>query len=583
MKKTFIYLAFLVAAVACSTEEWNSEFPLNGEKPASGGSMITEIVSGQHGSSTKATISNDDAPAFAWTKGDNIAVHVTNGDSHKYVFTSGAGGASVAAATADFAVSYEEGYARDAFAVFPSSIVNENSANYGQSGKALDLTLPASYTLSQVTGETTPCPMIATNAPSSGWTFYQICGLLRLTVNSIPPSTKRLEIAFNGKKVWGVFSIASPVSPGSSAIETADDPDHDVITITKDGTDVTLNNGKWLDGQVLNIPLPIGDYTQVTLTAYNALTGGDAVLTMTRPFAYTASQKFGTRKTASFPVFSINGTRQNRVIFSPGNLRATTSDKGATWTWGFAPEQYAFIGNGGANTKINGKGTVSENGTVDLFGWSTANTAYGIYNSTDYNDYKGGDFLDWGGIALFDGVSYPSDYWRVLSCHSDNNYEWWYMLRTRATGATVNQVGNARFTQATINSDGTPVNGLIVFPDYYTGPSESSTDITWGDKINDYNGSKGTWPDWGGTSCTCAGWKTLEAEGCVFLPAAGWRSGVTVSFDWNYYASKTQAGDDNYAWRVFQFSSRGGNYNMYWDMMEPKHQSAAVRLVHDVK
>ena len=588
MKKTFIYLAFLVAAVACSTEEWDSAFLLNGEKPASEGNMITEIVSGQHGSSTKATISNDDAPAFAWTKGDNIAVHVSKGDSHLYVFTSGAGGASVAAATADFAVSYEEGYSRDAFAVFPSSIVNESAANYGQSGTVLDLTLPASYTLSQVTGETTPCPMIAANAPNTGWTFYQICGLLRLTVNSIPPSTKRLEIAFNGKKVWGDFSIASPVSPGSSTIATADDPDHDVITITKDGTDVTLNNGKWLDGQVLNIPLPTGDYTQVTVTAYNALSGGDAVLTMTRPFVYTASQKFGTRKTASFPVFSIDETRQNRVIFAPGNLQATYSTSTQAWTWHFAEHQYDFIGNAGGNKLIATStkedtapyARLSADGTVDLFGWSSEATYYGIATSQQSsnpspNDYTG-DFIDWGTIDI-DGNG--AGYWRTMSCNLANAYEWFCLLWTRL-GTTINEVENARFSLAAINTDGTRVNGMIIFPDDYSGPTASTSDITFG-KINEGRFKDPSWPDWGGTSCTAAGWKVLESAGCVFLPAAGERKGTAVDFNYNCYASKTNNGV--WGWYPMLFRNLINEYNVYWNLGQSRYIGSSVRLIHEIK
>ena len=78
--------------------------------------------------------------------------------------------------------------------------------------------------------------------------------------------------------------------------------------------------------------------------------------------------------------FSVSATKQ--VWFSQGNLQATTSNYGASWTWFFAENQWDYIGNETANTAINGNGTVSTNGTVDLFGWSTAATYYGIHNST---------------------------------------------------------------------------------------------------------------------------------------------------------------------------------------------------------
>ena len=293
MKKIFFYFMVLVAAAACGMVEEENNLSLTGNSR-----MITEVISGSHGFSTKASIA--DNGSFAWTVGDNIAIHVSKGETHKYVFTSGEGGASVAAETADFSVSYEEGYTRDAFAVYPSTIVSATASNYGQSGAPLDVKLPGSYTLAQVTGATTPCPMIATNTAGTNWTFYQLCGLLRLTVNGIPSSSKRLEISFDGKNVAGKFAIPSPVKgDGSSkiALTDASGDNSSVITITKDDSDKTLG----VTSLVANIPLPVGTYTTFTVTAYDALTGGNVTLTLTRPFAYTASNLNGTKRTASSP------------------------------------------------------------------------------------------------------------------------------------------------------------------------------------------------------------------------------------------------------------------------------------------
>jgi hypothetical protein len=79
--------------------------------------------------------------------------------------------------------------------------VAEDAANYGQSGATLDVTLPPSYTLAEVSGTTTPCPMIADNT-GSGWAFYQLCGLLRLTVNNIPADC-RYSVGAVGRKQDG--------------------------------------------------------------------------------------------------------------------------------------------------------------------------------------------------------------------------------------------------------------------------------------------------------------------------------------------------------------------------------------------
>ena len=521
MKKLFLY-AIMMAAITVSCNEMGLDPIQGGEElqPVPGVKMITETLTGGRDVETKVTINNTSG-AFAWTKYDNLAVHVSKGDSHKYVFTKGDGGASIAAAMAAFTVSYEEGYARDAFAVFPSTIVAENASNYGQSSTALDVTLPASYTLAQLTGETTPCPMIATNDPaSSSWNFMQLCGLLRLTVNSIPPSTKRLEIDFDGKKVCGSFSIASPVTPGTSVIATTADDSHDIITITKDGTDVTLNGSAWLDGLVLNIPLPTGDYTNITVTAYDALTGGNAVITKSSAFAFTSNRQNATKRTASFPIFSVSSTK--RVIFAPGNLQATTTNGGTSWTWKFAENQYDRIGAAAANNQVNGNGTISAtSGTVDLFGRSTSSTYYGISNSTSADDYNG-VFVDWGNMDI-DGKG--TNYWFTLA-----EKEWQYLLgegidaqsNYRHNGGTVSGVGNALCTKAKVNG----MRGFIIFPDKYAGGTPNG--VTWDvECISPGDMAKSGTDGWGAT-ITLEGWSTLAKEGCVFLPAGGRRSGNSV-------------------------------------------------------
>ena len=556
MKKYFFYLSTLALLAAACNKLDNNSTPIE-EEPAPAVQMITETVSGGRGTSTKATIAAN--ASFAWTVGDNVAVHVSNGDSHKYVVTSS--GASVAAASAKFEVTYEDGYSRDAFAIYPSTIVAENAANYGQSGQPLDVTLPSSYTLDQVSDETSPCPMIATNAPDAGWDFYQLCGLLRLTVNSIPPSTKRLEISFDGKKVAGNFAISDPKGDGSSTIALADasGSNSSVITINNSGN--TFYSG-WGDGKMFNIPLPVGTYTNITVTAYNALSGGDAVLSMTCPFAYTASKEYGAKRTASFPVFSVSADK--RVLFSPGNLQATTTDLGANWTWHFAEHQYDYIGEKTANNQINGDGTVAENGTVDLFQKSTTSyTTYGISNSGDYDKLYIGTFKDWGNIDI-DGKG--ANYWRTLTTASSSG-EWGYVLNSRSTGIQINGTNNARYTMAQVNTDGTSVNGLILIPNGFVGGDFAG--VTWG-TIN----AASNWT----TMCSTDGWKSLEAAGCVFLPITARRQNSKGTFDINFRNAGTYLG--NYkkgtAAMVFQTSGVSGyttiNYN-----------AGAVRLVHEVK
>ncbi len=535
MKKIFLYFLTLAAAAACYPVELDRDLSQNGNGMASRGEMITETISGTYGPSTKVTIAGTDA-SFKWSVGDNLAVHVSNGDSHKYVVTSG--GASEAAASASFMVTYEAGYSRDAFAVYPSTIVAADAANYGQSGTALDVTLPSSYTLAQVTGETSPCPMIASNTSETGWTFHQLCSLLRLTVDNIPSGTKRLLIGFNGQKVCGGFSISSTVSPGTSTIATSADASNDKITITNGGEDFS-------NSVVLNIPLPVGVYSSISVIAYNDVSNGTVLVIGTQSFSYTATRERGVKSTLTpnLHVFSVSNSKS--VIIADSNLQASTSDCGANWTWHFATNPWNYNGDNNDkyyhNERISGNGTVkfSGSGSVDQFGWvGASNTAwegelgsmlnaamYGISNSWNNSDYGNvaGESLksDWGN-TINDGYN-----WRTLTAA-----EWAYLLGIRASGSTApgktknsdlsytySTVSNARYTLAQINTTGsTWVNGMIIFPD---GITIENTEVTQTGYINREIGNTmyDTWDD--GTKCTLDQWNALAAKGCVFLPMGG--------------------------------------------------------------
>lgn len=276
--------------------------------------------------------------------------------------------------------------------------------------------------------------------------------------------------------------------------------------------------------------------------------------------------------TRAVPVpFSVSST--DKVFFSKGNLQATTTNLGSTWTWAFAAHQWDFIGNAAGNTSINGNGTVSANGTVDLFGWVGASTTwtggaiYGISNSTATNNVNGygnvGDEAlesDWSEVANAANLGGHND-WRTLSRN-----EWNYILSDRETGATVNSTGNARYTQAIINTDGTGVKGLIIFPDGYTGGTPAG--VTWGtiNATSTFN-----------TTCTSAGWTALETAGCIFLPTAGYREASSVTdadVGAGYWSSSSSSA--SYAFGIY-FESDYMKIQSYYS----RKYGYSVRLVRD--
>lgn len=240
--------------------------------------------------------------------------------------------------------------------------------------------------------------------------------------------------------------------------------------------------------------------------------------------------------------FSVSATKS--VCFSHGNLQATYD--GSSWTWAFAANQWDYIGNATANNAINGNGTVSANGTVDLFGWvGASNTTwtdaamYGISNSTLRNNTatygnKTNEALksDWGKIIDPTGKT-----WRTLT-----NAEMTYVFNTRSSGSTVWNTANARYTFATINTDDTGVNGIILFPD---GITVEESEVSTAGTVN----AASSW----GTQCTAAQWAALEAKGCVFLPAAGYRSGASFTSGNHgcYWTSNAHASNTNDAFRLY--------------------------------
>ena len=74
------------------------------------------------------------------------------------------------------------------------------------------------------------------------------------------------------------------------------------------------------------------------------------------------------------------------------------------------------------------------------------------------------------------------------------------------------------------------MNGIILFPD---GVDIASGEVTTAGTVN----SGSAWA----TKCTTAQWAALDAKGCVFLPAAGYRNGTSVVLvgSYGFYWSST--------------------------------------------
>ena len=271
--------------------------------------------------------------------------------------------------------------------------------------------------------------------------------------------------------------------------------------------------------------------------------------------------------------FSVASNKQ--VYFSQGNLQYQAS----TNTWRFAENQYDYVGDAS-------KGNVYENavkcnnanisqtytGWIDLFGWGTKTNPWNTSSS-------GYSWNEWGENAISNGGNVENFGWYTMT-----SAEWAYLLggsgaASVRTCSSVNGVNNARCTKATILTDGIAPNkdiqGLIIFPDCYGGGTPAG--VSWG-RINPTNNSSydRDYP----TRCTTAGWKALEAAGCVFLPSSGRRNGTTVRIvedggPQGCYTSSTAGGSDYAYWEYIHYSGLYSNYA--WSGDRPMGRS--VRLV----
>lgn len=206
------------------------------------------------------------------------------------------------------------------------------------------------------------------------------------------------------------------------------------------------------------------------------------------------------------PYFSVSQTKY--ITFSPGNLQYHPANN----EWRFAPSQLDYIGDANSNCSS------TYNGWLDLFGWSTSSTNFGVSTSTSNSDYSG-SFVDWGTNTI--GNDAPNT-WRTLS-----REEWEYLLNTRTNANSLHGV-------AQVNG----VNGLIFLPDTWVCPEgitfKSGFHSSYG--VDDYAAYQ---------TFTADQWSKFESAGAVFLPAAGRRDGsgvLTVQYNGDYWSATEDNG-----------------------------------------
>ena len=243
--------------------------------------------------------------------------------------------------------------------------------------------------------------------------------------------------------------------------------------------------------------------------------------------------------TAGIGIFTVAADKQ--VSFSKGNLQYHPAND----EWRFAENQTDYIGDANNNCSS------TYNGWLDLFGWSTRSTNFGVSTSKYASDYSG-SFVDWGTNKIGTDAPYT---WRTLT-----RDEWEVLLYYRKNAS-------ALFGVAQVNG----VNGLILLPDNWTVPVGITFKPGLHSKyVADYSGYQ---------SFTAEQWQTMEQAGAVFLPPAGTRGGSSVNY-MHYYGCywSSIVRNGSCAYNVELWS----NYLTSEDTGSERCNGHSVRLVKDL-
>lgn len=295
--------------------------------------------------------------------------------------------------------------------------------------------------------------------------------------------------------------------------------------------------------------------------------------------------------------FSVAADRQ--VQFTKGNLQYNAAYN----SWRFAEHQYDFIGNAAGN-KTAAASRATQDAWIDLLGWGTSGydgthfdpTAihFQPYASSDAstgyaaNSYGYGPSTDLlTGANSWSSREETKNYdWGVYNFTAGEEAglrtitlaEWNYLLKTRTNYDRLRGM-------ATLFGNC----GAILLPDGWNwsapalAKAASAAGFDWKSKYSVGSVVKYTDNIIEDTEAGRALWTAMEEAGAVFLPAAGYRSGVTINYPNSYllyWTSTTYSTGSLYAHRIRFFGPSDTDF--YSNSYDPRSLGQAVRLVKDV-
>ena len=329
-------------------------------------------------------------------------------------------------------------------------------------------------------------------------------------------------------KLTSTMSVDGVASAAAWTAEYSSDGTSWSSTSPLSGFSVTASGNGSTNGETVTVSMPSG-MTDATVYVRFSNAGTSVVMQVTRhinePFEFTIN------------------AQGDKVSFSPGNLQYIGS--ASTPFWKFADFQWNYFGD------TTGQNSSATNVDRDLFGWGTGGAPNKV--STSGSDYP--IFTDWGTNAISNGGDYS---WRTLT-----SSEWQYLF---------DRYEGTLWTKCTVKG----VKGVMLFPDGFDLQVEVDNDVVW--VFGSGFGGFPSDPYYGEWVIDDTQWECFESEGCVFLPAAGFREGTGIS----------DVNDKGYYWSSTALSSLGA-YGLYFSNNDTRpskdgtrKQGYSVRLVRDL-
>lgn len=367
-------------------------------------------------------------------------------------------------------------------------------------------------------GQLMNMPMYSTTETEQ-FQFENLCGALRIRLHQDGVNVKRITLTCD-KPINGKFNVT--MTDGVPSIELDPIIIRDYATNGSPTTSLVLDEPQNIGGEDMYffIYLPAGHYNTMMLTVMNeqgqmcTKTANNITITRSKytKVAIDGGMNFDDQQGALPGLFSVRPDR--KVRFSQGNLQYNVTNS----TWQFAEHQTDFIGTHNDD----------DNPTVlDIFGWGTSGyggtsptyRSWAARSSYYFSQVKNitGTNYDWGLYNPITNGGNVAGQWFTLS-----SAEWSYLINCRQDAQSKNSIGKV---------DG--ICGLILLPDEFTYPAGCPEMPPA--YYDNYQANPGTEIYGSSTSdnpqfyyerieYTAAQWQQMEANGAVFLPAAGQRS-----------------------------------------------------------